>query len=216
MLRLVGANLNYSSWTARAWLALKRAGADFRLHDVGLKTKDGWKERIFQFSGAGKVPVLVDESLSVHESLAICEYLAEKYPEAKLWPSDPALRARGRAISCEMLSGFFAIRNQMPMNVRGRAEKTPTGAELETELARVFDVWEASMATSSGDFLLGDFSIADCMYMPLVARFRTYGVKLPASAEKYSAAIWSLPLVQELEALGAAAPAIPEYDAFLS
>src|SRR6188768_3142212 len=101
MLRLVCANLNYSSWSMRPWLALMHAGLPFKTHDVGLKTQPDWRERILAFSGAGKVPILVDGSLSIHESLAICEYVAELAPAAKLWPQDAQLRARGRAISCE-------------------------------------------------------------------------------------------------------------------
>src|SRR6186713_509616 len=99
MLRLVCANLNYSSWSMRPWLALKHAGLEFKTHEVGFKAQEGWRERILAFSGAGKVPVLVDGALSIHESLAICEYVAELFPEAGLWPEDRTLRARGRAIS---------------------------------------------------------------------------------------------------------------------
>jgi glutathione S-transferase len=215
-LRLVGANLNYSSWTWRAWLALKRAGAEFRLHDVGLKTTPDWKDRILAFSGAGKVPVLIDGSLSVHESLAICEYVAERFPESGLWPNDVALRARGRAISCEMLSGFSALRSGMPANLRARSAHTPSGTALEADIARVFEIWEASLATSSGEFLLGDFSIADCMYFPVATRFRTYGVTLPERSLRYSQALFARPEVVELEALARQAPAIAEYDAALT
>lgn len=214
-LRLVGANLNYSSWTLRPWLALKHAGADFRFHDVGLKTTPDWKERILSFSGAGKVPVLIDGALSVHESLAICEYVAERFPQAKLWPADAALRARGRAISCEMLSSFSALRSAMPCNVRGRAERTPEAASVAADVARVLEIWEASLATSPGEFLLGDFSIADCMYFPVALRFRTYGVQLPERSAAYSRALFARPHALELEALAKDAPAIPEYDAAL-
>ena len=216
MFRLVGANLNYSSWTVRTWLALEHAGAAFQLHDVGLKTQDGWKDRILNFSGAGKVPILIDGPLSVHESLAICEYVAEKYPAAKLWPDDAALRARGRAISCEMLSSFGAIRNQMPMNLRGRARRTPAGTGLETEIRRVFEIWEASMSANAGKFLLGEFSIADCMYAPVVTRFRTYGVAAPASVERYIGAILSHPPMQKLEGLAQGTDPIAEYDEVLA
>src|SRR3954470_5456873 len=125
MLRLVSANLNYSSWSIRPWLALKHAGLPFRAHDIGLKTEEGWKERILSFSGAGQVPILVDGSLSTHESLAICEYVAELAPAARLWPENAQLRARGRAIACEMHSGFAQLRRAMPMNLRGRARTTP-------------------------------------------------------------------------------------------
>lgn len=216
MMRLVIANLNYSSWSMRAWLALRLARAEFKMFDVDLKSKDGWKGRILQFSGAGKVPILIDGSLSIHESLAIAEYINEIHPEAQLWPEDVALRARGRAISCEMLSGFHTVRNLMPCNVRGRAKSTPQSDELSSELARIFEIWEASLSTSSGRFLLGDsMTIADCMYAPVVFRLRTYGVSLPPSAQAYSQAIFSHPLIVDLQALGADSSAIDEYDALL-
>ena len=215
MLRLVCANLNYSSWSVRPWLALKHAGLPFRIHDVGMKTQDGWKERILSFSGAGKVPILVDGSLSVHESLAICEYVAELAPQAALWPADAKLRARGRAISCEMHSGFSHLREAMSMNLRARAERTPAGPLLEHDIARIFDIWDASLTSSGGPFLLGALSIADCMYFPVASRFRTYGVALPAAAQAYSDALFALPMVKELEELAQAAPPIAEYDAKL-
>jgi glutathione S-transferase len=216
MLRLVCGNLNYSSWSVRAWLAMRHSGLAFKLHDIGLKTKEDWKERILSFSGAGKVPVLIDGSLSVHESLAIAEYIAELEPSARLWPEERALRARGRAISCEMLSSFATLRSRMPMNLRGRAQTTPSGFEVDVEVARVLDIWSASLTSSGGPFLLGaELSVADCMYFPVAARFRTYGVALPKAAADYSQALFALPMVAELEQLALAAPGIPEYDAGL-
>ena len=216
MLRLVCANLNYSSWSVRPWLALKHAGLAFRPHDVGLKTEHGWQDRILAFSGAGKVPVLVDGSLSVHESLAICEYVAELAPHARLWPEDLKLRARGRAIACEMHSGFAALRQALPMNLRSRSRSTPGGPAIEQDISRVLDIWQASLATAPGPFLLGEFSIADCMFFPVAARFRTYGVALQDFAAAYSTKLFELPFVRELEELAKATPAIPEYDAALS
>jgi glutathione S-transferase len=215
MLRLVCANLNYSSWSVRPWLALKHAGLEFRVHDVGLKTQAGWQERILAFSGAGKVPILVDGSLSIHESLAICEYVAELAPGAKLWPEDSKLRARGRAISCEMHAGFPSLRSAMSMNLRGRAARTPSSPEIASEIARVLDVWRASLSSSGGPFLLGSLTIADCMYFPVATRFRTYGVELPDDARAYSEALFALPIVKELEELAKATPPIAEYDALL-
>src|SRR5688572_28996400 len=214
MLRLVGANLNYSSWTVRAWLALQHAGAEFRFHDVGLEVTPGWKERILDFSGAGKVPVLVDGSLSVHESLAICEYVAELHPQARLWPADRQLRARGRAISSEMLSSFSVLRQCLPMNLRGRARYVPDGEALRADITRVLDIWQASLA-SGGPFLLGDFSIADCMFFPVATRFRTYGVPLPELAARYSARLFELPMVQQLEQLAAGQPVIEREESAL-
>lgn len=215
-MRLVAGNLNYSSWTMRPLLALEHAQAPYELHDVGMMTEDGWRERVLAFSGAGKVPVLVDGALSIHESLAICEYVAEKFPAAGLWPADPALRARGRAISCEMLSSFQTLRTLMPTNLRGRADRTPSGPALEQDIRRILDIWSASLETSPGQFLLGDFSIADCMFMPVVTRFRTYGVAVPDFARAYMERIFALPSVQKLEALAANAKPIPHYDALLT
>jgi glutathione S-transferase len=215
MLRLVCANLNYSSWSMRPWLALKHAGVPFKTHEVGFKSQDGWKERILAFSGAGKVPILVDGSLSIHESLAICEYVAELAPQAQLWPADAQLRARGRAISCEMLGGFGALREGMTSNLRGRAKRTPDSPAIQADIARVLDIWQASLTSSGGPFLLGAFSIADCMFFPVAARFRTYGVALPNYAKAYSDALFALPEVQELEQLALGTPSIAEYDAFL-
>ncbi len=215
MLRLVCANLNYSSWSMRPWLALKQAGAEFKIHDVGLKTSPDWKQKILAFSGAGNVPVLVDGALSIHESLAICEYVAELYPAARLWPEDAKLRARGRAISCEMLSSFTHLRTATPTNLRGRAKKTPKSPEIERDIARIFDIWRASLESSGGPFLLGDFSIADCMYYPVALRFRTYGVPLPDVAVRYSQSLFERPHHLELEAIAKDALPIAEYDAFL-
>lgn len=222
MLTLVGANLNYSSWTIRAWLALKQAGLPFRFHDVGMKTSADWKNKILSFSGAGKVPILIDGALSVHESLAICEYIAELAPEASLWPSDPKLRARGRAISCEMISSFMALRQAMPCNLRGRAGNPASGA-LQTEavradVSRVTEIWQASLdaKTPGGPFLLGGFSIADCMFFPVALRFRTYGVALTPQLAAYTEALFTTPIAQELETLAQKSAAIEEYDAALS
>jgi len=162
------------------------------------------------------VPVLVDGSLSVHESLAICEYVAERYPAAALWPEDAGLRARGRAISCEMLSSFSALRTAMPCNLRGRAARTPRSPEIDADVARVLDIWEASLVSGGGPYLLGGFSIADCMYLPVALRFRTYGVALPDAAARYSAALLASPPAVALERVARDAPPIPEYDAALT
>jgi glutathione S-transferase len=199
----------------RAWLALKLTSVEFKLHDVGIFTRPGWRDRILAFSGAGKVPILVDGSLSIHESLAICELLAERYPEAQLWPDDAALRARARAVSCEMLSGFSELRSRMPCNLRGRASKCPSGEVLDAEIARVLEIWEASLSSSEGEFLFGEFGVADCMYMPVASRFRTYGVPLPARADAYCDAVFGHPIVRELLRVAQTSESISQYDALL-
>lgn len=215
-MRLVLANLNYSSWSMRAWLALRLAELPFKTFDVAMKSQPDWKDRILQFSGAGKVPVLVDGALTIHESLAICEYVHELRPEARLWPEDRALRARGRAISCEMLSGFSTLRGLMPCNIRGRSQRTPSSPALDKDIARVLEIWEASLATSPGPFLLSDhLTIADCMYAPVLFRFRTYGVALSETVRTYSDAVLSHPHVMQLQQVVGTTPAIAEYDAHL-
>lgn len=215
MLRLIAANLNYSSWSMRAWLALEVAGAEYKMLDVGMYTSDDWREKIASFSGAGKVPILVDGNLTIHESLAICEYVAELYPAAELWPKEPALRARARALSCEMLSSFAALRNAMPTNLRGRAQFTPNNDAVTADLNRLFDIFNSSLTTSKSEFLLGSFSIADCMFFPVLTRFRTYGVPLPPRIAHYSQAMFALPAVQKLEVLAQGTPAIARYDEML-
>jgi glutathione S-transferase len=214
-MRLLCANLNYSSWSVRAWLALMRSGLAFEVEDVGLKTRAGWKERILEVSGAGRVPVLIDHDLKIHESLAICEYVAEMRPEARLWPEDRRFRARARAASCEMLGDFSALRRRMPMNLRARARATPAGPDVDAEAKRVFELWGECLSASGGPFLFGGFGIADCMYFPVATRFRTYGVKLGAVAQRYSDALFALPEAEELERLALHTPPIDEYDAAL-
>lgn len=217
MLRLVIANLNYSSWSMRPWLALEHAGAPFSIHDVGLKTRDGWKQRILDFSGAGKVPILVDGALSVHESLAICETVNELFPEARLWPAERALRARGRAISAEMASSFLALRSRLPTNLRGRAVTRPILSEaVQADVTRIVEIWSASLEASGGPYLLGEFSIADCMYFPVATRFRTYDIEVPELARRYMTTLFDLAPAKKLEQLALSEPSISEYDAFLT
>jgi len=214
-MRLVVGPLNYSSWSVRAWLALDHAGAKFETHEIALYVDPNWREKVLQFSGAGKVPILVDANLSVHEALAICEYAAERFPAAALWPSDPRLRARARAVSSEMSSNFTNIRNEMPMNYRGRARRFSPSDAAVREIERVLDIWNASLSTSPGPFLFGEFSIADCMYVPVLSRFRTYGVPLEGNAAAWEARIWEQPSVAKWTMLAAQSIAVPKYDALL-
>lgn len=215
MMRLVIAPLNYSSWSVRAWLALDHAGAEPKIHEIALYVDPGWREKVLQFSGAGKVPVLVDGNLSIHEALAICEYAAERFPKAHLWPEDPRLRARARAVSAEMSANFHHIRNEMPMNFRGRARAFSPTSETAAEIDRVFDIWNASLSTSHGPFLFGDFSIADCMYAPVLSRFRTYGIPLSEQVDAWASAMWSHPSLVKWAALAEQSVAIPDYDSVL-
>ena len=215
MMRLVIAPLNYSSWSVRAWLALDHSGADFKTREIALFVDPGWREKVLQFSGAGKVPVLIDANLSVHEALAICEYAAERFPAAKLWPDDSSLRARARAVSTEMSTGFVSIRNEMAMNYRGTSSRFSPSDEASREIERVLDIWNASLSTSPGPYLFGDFSIADCMYVPVLSRFRTYGVALQGQVAGWEARIWEHPSVAKWTMLAEKSVAIPKYDSLL-
>lgn len=215
-LRLVIGPLNYSSWSVRPWLALKYSGLPFKTHAIDLFVDEGWKEKLLQFSGAGKVPVLVDGQLSIHESLAICEYVNELAPEARLWPEDRASRARARAVSAEMACGFPAVRSEMPMNGRARSrEPVVLSAAAKTEIERIREVWSASLQTLGGPYLFENFTIADCMYFPVLSRFRTYGVELNGDALEYSKTMWEHPIVKEWEKLASSSIAIPKYDELL-
>jgi glutathione S-transferase len=196
-LTLVIGNKNYSSWSLRAWLFLRHTGATFREIRIGLDEPDT-RERIAQYSPAGRVPVLIDGELTVWDSLAICEYLHEKFPAAGGWPAAAAARAQARAVSAEMHSGFQALRNEMPMNIRAR-RRVSASAAATADIARVVASWESCRERhgAGGPFLFGRFSIADAMYAPVVFRFRTYGVPLGGAAAAYAEALLADAAVRE-------------------
>ena len=184
--KLIIGNKNYSTWSLRPWLLMKEAGIDFDEHRILLDTPTSAKE-IAEFSEAGKVPILQLGDVTIWESLAIAETVAERWPEKKLWPEDPGERAHARAISAEMHSGFTHLRNCMPMNCRAMGRKVHIPDELGDDITRVIDIW-AECHKHYGDrggWLFGDFSVADAMYAPVVLRLRTYGINLPDSAGYY-------------------------------
>lgn len=212
---LVIGNKAYSSWSLRPWLLMKQSGIGFEEIRLSLYA-DGAKQKILQYSATGKVPVLTDGNLAIWDSLAICEYLAETYPEKRLWPAETAARACARSISAEMHSGFTELRTRMPMNVRreipGRA-KTPG---IVADVARIEAIWNDCRRRfgARGPFLFGAFSIADAMYAPVVSRLRTYGVTLAEEAGEYAASIHALPAMQEWIAGAHAETEVnPQYEA---
>jgi glutathione S-transferase len=193
-LKLVIGNKNYSSWSMRPWLALTVAGLDFQEVVIGLDQPDT-KARILEHSPAGRVPVLIDGAVTVWESLAILEYVAEKAPKALLWPSDPAARAHARAISAEMHAGFAAMRQHLPMNLwraRNRRDLTPA---VRADVTRIMQMWHDTRARfgAGGPFLFGAFGAADCMYAPVVTRFDTYDVEVDGGTRAYMNAILKHP-----------------------
>lgn len=197
-MKLFIGNKNYSSWSLRPWLLLRMFGLPFEEERIALY-QPGTRERLLQASPSGKVPVLVDGHRTIWDSLAIVEYLAECHPDRPLWPRDADARALARSVTCEMHSGFSALRGAMPMNCR---ESLPGRGHTEAALAdaaRVMALWSdcRDRHGAGGEFLFGNFCIADAFYAPVVLRFRTYGVAQTDVARRYSDAILALQPLQD-------------------
>lgn len=195
---LVIGNKNYSSWSLRPWLLLRQSRIDFDEILIELGAPDT-RERILQYSPAGKVPVLIDGAVTVWDSLAISEYLAERYPQAQLWPADVAARAVARAVSAEMHSGFTALRENMTLNCRKHLPGKGRAPGVAEDIARITELWTDCRQRfgQDGEFLFGGFSIADAMYAPVALRFRTYGVELDPLCAAYAQTLLELPAVQD-------------------
>ncbi len=197
-LTLIIGNKNYSSWSLRPWLLLKYFDISFKEVLIPLYQGD-YKKRILEYSPAGKVPALIYGSLVIGESLAIMEYLAEFFPDKKMWPSNREDRARARAVSHEMHAGFSELRKNMPMNIRGSHPGKGRTPQVLQDIARIDDIWSRCRREfePKGKFLFGHFTIADAMYAPVVTRFATYGVKLSMLAQEYADMIRQLPAMKE-------------------
>jgi glutathione S-transferase len=197
-LHLVIGNKNYSSWSFRPWFAMKVAGIAFAETVISLDAPD-FKSRLIALSGAGKVPVLIEDDIRVWESLAILEYLAEKFPAARLWPEDTAARAHARAIAAEMHAGFQPLRRRLPMNVRRPAMPLALETDTAADVARIDAIWSECRARfgKGGPFLYGGFGAADAMYAPVVWRFHTYAVEVGETARAYMRALMALPAWNE-------------------
>jgi glutathione S-transferase len=200
-LTLVIGNKNYSSWSLRPWLAMRQAGIAFDEVVIPLYRGDS-KAALLQHSPAGKVPVLEHGDRTVWDSLAIMEYLAETFPAAGLWPQDAAARARARSISAEMHAGFVALRTAMPMDLREHMPGRGWSDAVAADIQRVTAIWRDCRAQfgDGGPFLFGAFSIADAMYAPVAARFRTYAVELDPTCQAYADAMLTLPGFLEWQA----------------
>jgi len=157
------------------------------------------RSTVLRFSPSGRVPALKHNELTVWDSLASCEYLAETFPAAKLWPDDKSARAVARAVSSEMHSGFAALRDHLPMNMRSSFPNRGVTPEVQADINRITAIWRDCRKRfgAGGDFLFGGFTIADSMYAPVVSRFRTYKIELEAEAQAYADAVWALPALQE-------------------
>lgn len=197
-MRLIIGNKNYSSWSLRPWLLLRHHGIEFEEIRIPLY-QPASKAEIQRYSAAGQVPVLQDGAITVWDSLAICDYVAERFPQIQAWPADTAARAWARSASCEMHSGFNRIRHELSMNCRKRVVYSPISAELDAEIQRVYAIWEEGRRRfgGEGEFLCGSFGIVDAMYAPMVSRFRSYGITVGQTAQRYMLSIEALPAFQE-------------------
>jgi glutathione S-transferase len=197
-LHLVIGNKNYSSWSFRPWLAMKVADIAFAETVLSLDAPD-FKSRMKAVSGAGRVPVLVDGEVRVWESLAILEYLADKFPAKDLWPRDLPARAHARAAASEIHAGFAALRNQLPMNIRRPVKAHAVTDEARHDIARIDALWSECRARfgTEGPFLYGAFGAADAMYAPVVWRFHTYAVEVSAVVRAYMGTLMALPAWSE-------------------
>ena len=207
MLLVIG-NKNYSSWSLRPWLAMKVLGIAFEEKRIPLYGPQS-KAEILKHSPAGKVPCLIDGAVTVWDSLAILEYLAEREP--RLWPAEPALRARARAISAEMHSGFPNLRQHMSMNIRRSIPGQGRTPEVLAEIGRIVEIW----SEARGPFLFGEFCAADAMYAPVVLRFRTYAVDLPPPCRAYADRVLALPALQEwMGDAGRETESLPQFELY--
>jgi glutathione S-transferase len=196
-LTLVIGNKNYSSWSLRPWLAMKYFGIEFEEIRIFLTQADS-DLKIRQYSPSGKVPVLLHDSLVIWESLAICEYLAEEFPTWHWWPPEKKARAIARSISSQMHAGFEMLRLHMPMNCCARLPGFGRNPGVQEDIDRITRIWKECRQQfgADGDFLCGDFSIADAMFAPVVLRFVTYAVPLDATCRTYADTILALPALQ--------------------
>jgi glutathione S-transferase len=182
-------------------LLLKQLGIEFTETRIPLYAESS-KKQLLEQSSSGKVPVLQDQDLTVWDSLAICEYIAELYPDKKCWPTDFRAKALARAVSCEMHSSFTCIRSTLPMNCRKNMLYTHISQELRADIQRICEIWRQCLSTSGGPYLFGQFSIADAMYAPIVLRFNSYGIKVGEVETQYLQTMLALDSLQSWVASG--------------
>ena len=197
-LTLIIGTKRYSSWSLRPWLALKAAGIAFREIEIALRQPET-KAEILKHSPSGKVPLLDDDGFKVWDSLAICEYLAERFPAAGLWPDDSRARAVARAVAAEMHSGFMPLRRDCPMDMLADTPMTDISDEVKADVARIDALWTDCRARfgGGGDFLFGRFSIADAMFAPVVTRIRTYHLPVGKVSQAYCDSVMTIAVMAE-------------------
>ena len=209
-LTLIIGNKNYSSWSMRPWVAATAFNIPFQEVRI-LLDKPDTATRIAEFSAAGRVPVLIAGDMTIWDSLAICEYLAEQFPEKHLWPQDVAARAMARSICAEMHSGFADLRSAMSMNIRASMPGRGRTPGAQGDIGRISEIWEECLARfGHHQFLFGDFSIADAFFAPVVMRFRTYQVALAPALQAYCNRVQAHPAVARWIAEALAEPELAQ------
>lgn len=218
MRKFFSGNLNYSSWSIRPLLALRKSGLGTEEEIIPLDLPES-ADRLRQISPTGRVPVLVWDDLVIWDSLAILEFIAERTPAGTVWPVDPGRRALARSVCCEMHSGFQTLRTLCPMDIRSRLPAPGPTPALQADINRVIGIWTELRRTHGrnteepGPFLFGRWSGADAFFTPVVTRFRTYGITLQGEAESYASAILEDPVFRRLEAEATGEPWWIRYDA---
>ncbi|QBE63493.1 glutathione S-transferase family protein [Pseudoduganella lutea] len=194
-LTLVIGNKNLSSWSMRPWVAMTAFGIPFTEVRVQLDRPDT-SGNIARYTHSGRVPVLLAGDITIWDSLAICEYLAEQFPDKHLWPQDVAARAMARSVCAEMHSSFAGLRGSMPMNISASLRGQGRTPETQADIGRVSEIWEECLCRfGHNEFLFGAFSLADAFFAPVVTRFNTYGVALPPALSAYCERVTRHPAV---------------------
>jgi len=204
MLTLYIGNKNYSSWSMRPWVLMRQAGIPFTERLVRFDSFEGqsdFKQEVLKVNPAGRVPVLVNEGVAVWDSLAIAEYLAEKFPDLPLWPRDRQRRAQARSVVAEMHSGFGALRTHCTMNIEASLPDVGERIwreqpQVQADLQRITQMWTDLLQASGGPMLFGEFGIADAFYAPVCTRIRTYGLPVPQAVSAYIDRVYALPGVK--------------------
>ncbi len=204
MIQLYIGNKNYSSWSMRPWVLLRQAGIDFEEIKVrfdSFAAGSGFRSTMDAVTPVGKVPVLVHDGLVIWDTLAIAEYVAERFPDRQLWPADPKARARARSVCAEMHSGFAGLRSACPMNIDAQLPEVGALAlrdkpAVRNDLARIVSMWSGLLAEHGGPMLFGAFSVADAYFAPVVMRLKTYALPVPADVQAYMDRVCALPGVK--------------------
>jgi glutathione S-transferase len=204
-LKLFIANKNYSSWSMRPWVLMRQANIPFTEELVrfdSFQPTSKFKKTLSAISPTGKVPLLMDDDLAIWETLAIAEYIAEKFPEKNLWPTDSKARAVARSVCAEMHAGFTGLRAHCGMNIEARLHSVGALAlrdkpQVAADLARIIQMWTGLLSAHKGPMLFGEFSVADAYYAPVCMRIVGYGLPVPTVISEYIARVQALPSVMQ-------------------